>query len=51
VAERTMRADRVVVPTPAFDDDLCLLQGVEDLAVQEFVPQARVEAFDVPVLL
>ncbi len=45
-----MRADRVVVATPALDDDLGFPQGVEDLAVEQFVTQARVEAFDVAVL-
>lgn len=45
-----MWADRVVVSTPAFDDDLRLLQCVEELAVQQFIPQPRVEAFDEAVL-
>jgi len=39
-----MRANSVVVPTPALDDDLGLAQRVEDLAVEELVAQARVEA-------
>jgi hypothetical protein len=35
-----MRTDRVVVPPPAFDDDLCLLQRVENFAIEQFVAQA-----------
>ena len=36
---------------PAFYDDLGLAQRVEDFAIEQFVAQARVEAFDVAVLL
>src|SRR5271163_2242405 len=50
VADRGMRANSVVVPTPALDDDLGLAQRVEDLAVEEFVAQARIEALDEAVL-
>jgi hypothetical protein len=32
---------------PDLDDDLRLTQCVEDLAVEELVAQARIEAFDV----
>jgi hypothetical protein len=35
-----MRSDRIVVPAPAFDDDLCLLQRIEDFPVEQFVAQA-----------
>jgi hypothetical protein len=45
-----MWPDRVVVPPPALDDDLGLAQRVEDLAVEELVAQARIEAFNEPVL-
>ena len=41
-----MRANCVVVPSPFFDDDLRLLQGVEDLAVEEFIPEAGVESYN-----
>jgi hypothetical protein len=34
-----VRADRVVVPTPALDDDLGLLERGEDLAVEQLVPE------------
>jgi hypothetical protein len=42
--------DRIVVPPPALDDDLCLLQRVEDLAIQKFIPQLRVEALAIAIL-
>ena len=45
-----MRALGVVVVAPALDDDLRLVQAVEDLAVQEFVPQLCIEALAVAVL-
>ena len=45
-----MGPDRVVVASPALDDDLGLAQGVEDLAVEQLVAQASVEALDVAVL-
>src|SRR5262249_36386822 len=45
-----MRSDRVVVTPPAFDDDLCLAQCVEDLAVEQFVAQPGIKALDKPVL-
>lgn len=39
----------VVVLAPAFDDDPCLGQAVEYLAVQELVPELRIEALAVAV--
>jgi len=45
-----MWPDRVVVAPPALDDDLGFSQRVEDLAVEQLVAQARVEAFDVTIL-
>jgi hypothetical protein len=39
VAERGMRPSGVVVNTPVLDDHLSLLQAVEDLAIQAFVPE------------
>jgi hypothetical protein len=35
---------------PYFDDDLRLFQGVKDFTVQQFVPEAGIEAFTVAVL-
>ena len=45
-----MRATRVVILTPAFDEDDCLPQGVEDFAVQQLVPELAVEGLVVPIL-
>ena len=45
-----MRPDRVVVASPALDDDLGLAQSVEDLAIEQFIAKAGVEALDVAVL-
>ena len=38
IAQTTVWSDGVVVVWPLFDDDLCLFQGIEDLAIQQFVP-------------
>jgi hypothetical protein len=35
-----MRPDRVVVASPALDDDLGLAQSVEDLAVEQLIAKA-----------
>ena len=45
-----MWSDGVVVDAPLFDDDLCLLQGVKDLAIQELVSEAGIEGLAVSVL-
>ena len=45
-----MRPDGVVVPSPLFNHDLGLFQSVEDLAVEKFIAQLRVEAFTVSIL-
>src|SRR5688500_16798112 len=45
-----MRADGVVVPPPALDNDLRLSQRVEDFAIEQFIAQAGIEAFDEAVL-
>jgi hypothetical protein len=34
-----VRSNGVVVPTPALDGDLGLLERVEDLAVEQLVPE------------
>src|ERR1022692_1649624 len=44
-----MRPDCIEVAPPTFDDDLGLAQRVEDFAIEQFIAQARVEAFDVAV--
>src|SRR5499433_3965081 len=50
VADRGMRPDRVVVTAPTFDDDLRLAQCVEDLAVEQLVPQPGIKTLDEAVL-
>ena len=45
-----MRPDRVVVLSPAFDDDPGFLQRAEDLAVKQFIAKLRVEALTIAVL-
>src|SRR5207342_791923 len=50
VSERRMRAHLVVVLTPILDHDLCLIERVEDFAVEQFVSQLSVEALAVAVL-
>src|ERR687898_1466865 len=50
VGQRGVWAKGVIVPTPALDDDLGLLERGEDLAVEQLVPELGVEALDVAVL-
>src|SRR3954454_3271354 len=38
-AQRGMRPNRIVMASPALDDDLSFSEGVEDLAIQQLVPQ------------
>src|SRR5207244_11929961 len=45
-----MRPDRIVMAPPAFDDDLSFSEGVEDLAIEQLIARAGVEALDVAVL-
>ena len=44
-----MRADVVGLSEPLIDDDLGLLQGLEDLAVEQLAPEASIEARSVAV--
>jgi hypothetical protein len=50
IAQRTMRAERVVEAPPTFDHDPGLREGVEDLAVERFVPELAVEGLAVAIL-
>lgn len=45
-----MQPERVVVSPPFLDDDLDRLQGVEDLAIEELIPEARIAALAIAVL-
>ena len=49
VAQCTVGPLCVVVFSPLFDDNLCLIEGVEDFAVQQLVPQSGVKAFAITV--
>jgi hypothetical protein len=44
-----MRPDRIVMAPPAFDDDLSFSEGVEDLAMEQLVAKAGVEALNIAV--
>ena len=50
VAKGTVRPDGVAVPSPLLDEHLRLFERVEDLSVQELVPELAVEALVVAVL-
>ena len=39
-----MRAPRVVMPSPLFDDYLCFSEDIQYLSIQEFIPEMGVEA-------
>jgi len=45
-----VQSDRVVVLAPLRGNDLCFLEAVEDLAIEQFIAQAGIEALDVTVL-
>ena len=45
-----MRSLCIVVDAPLFDDDLGFQEAVEDLAVQQFVPELAVAGLSVAVL-
>ena len=49
VSQRRVGPDRVVVASPAFDDDLGLAQSVEDLSIEQLIAKACIEALDVAV--
>ena len=50
VAQRTVRPDGVVVAPPLLDQHFCLPQCVEDLAIEQLVPELAVKALVVAVL-
>ena len=51
VSERRVGPDRVVVASPAFDDDLGLAQSVEDLSIEQLIAKACIEALDTIALV
>ena len=50
VSERAVRSDRIVVLSPLLDQDGGFLQRIEDLSVQELVPEFAVKALIIAVL-
>jgi hypothetical protein len=46
VAERAVWPERVIEAAPALDDDACLGQHVEDLAVEQFIAQPGIDGVD-----
>ena len=38
------------MPSPAFNDDLCFLERIEDFSVEQFITEFGVEAFTIAVL-
>jgi hypothetical protein len=50
IAKGTVWSDRVVVLAPLLDNNAGFLEGVEDLAIEQFVPEAGIEALAVSVL-
>jgi hypothetical protein len=50
ISQGAVRPFRVVVFSPAFDDYLGFSERVEDLPVQQFVPEPSIEALDVAIL-
>ncbi len=45
-----MRPDRIVLLSPLLDNNLGLLQGAKDFAVQEFIAELAIEALDGVIL-
>jgi hypothetical protein len=50
IAQRGMRPHFVVVPAPALDQNLCLMQRREQFACQQFVAELGIETLAVTVL-
>jgi len=50
VSQGAVGPDGVVVATPFLDQDLGFAQGVEELAVEEFIAEPGIEAFTVAIL-
>ncbi len=45
-----MRPERVVLMSPALDQDLCLEQRIEELAIEKLGAEFSVERFDIAIL-
>ena len=44
-----MRPDGIVVPSPSFDYDLCFLQCLEDLTIEQLITKLSVAALAVAI--
>ena len=49
VAQGAVWPDRVVVTPPLLDEDPSFTERVEYLAVKEFIPKPRIEAFAITI--
>ena len=45
VTPSTVLSNGVVMASPRLDDDLCLFEGIEHLAIQQFAPEPTIERF------
>jgi len=45
-----MWAMRIVLPSPAFNDDLSFLSRVKEFSVQQFVSEFAIKRFHIPIL-
>ena len=50
VAQGAVFFEGVVVSPPLFDDDLSLFESIEDLPIEQFVPEAGIEGLAIAVL-
>jgi hypothetical protein len=50
ISERSVRPERVVLMSPALDQDLGLEQRIEELAIEKFGAEFPVERFDIAIL-
>ena len=50
IAECTVRPERVVLMSPALDQDLGLKQRIEDLAIEKLSAEFPIERFDIAIL-
>ncbi len=44
-----MRSMGIILPSPAFNDDLGFLQRVKDFSIQQFISQFTVERFHIAI--
>ena len=49
VSNRPKRAKRIVVTSPAFDEDLVVVQRIKQFPVEQFISQFAIKGFDIAV--